>query len=214
MEVKQCCADFYQNDAVKLIFGKSLHPGGLNLTKELGEKLGIGKNSKVLDIASGKGTSAIFLAKNFGCKVTGIDIGQKNIEEAINNSGEVSSLVDFRQGDAENIEFENESFDFAISECSFCLFPDKEKAAGEIHRVLKTNGKLGMSDVVVRGNLPDNMKAALYKFICIQDAKSEDEYKEILENAGLRNFHSEDKKGDIMDLLEEIRKKIFVLNIA
>ena len=105
MEVKQCCADFYENDAVKLIFGQSLHPGGLDLTKELGEKLGISKNSRVLDIACGTGTSAIFLAKNFGCKVTGIDFAKKNIEEAINNAekGNISGLVDFKFGDAENI---------------------------------------------------------------------------------------------------------------
>ncbi|MCH8029855.1 MAG: methyltransferase domain-containing protein [Candidatus Dadabacteria bacterium] len=216
MEVKQCCADFYENDAVKLIFGQSLHPGGLNLTKELGERLGIKENDKVLDIACGTGTSAIFLAKNFGCKVTGIDLAKNNIEEAINNSYKenVSGLVDFKFGDAENIDFENESFDFVISECSFCLFPDKQKASMEMYRVLKKNGKLGLNDVVVRGELPEKMKDILYNFICIQDAKSEDEYKNIIESAGFKNFYLEDKKDDILNLLESIRKKIFILEIA
>lgn len=216
MEVKQCCADFYENDAVKLIFGQSLHPGGLGLTKELVEKLGIKKNDRVLDIASGTGTSAIFLAKNFECNVTGIDFSKKNVEEAINNASRenVSKLVDFRLGDAEKLDFGDESFDFVIAECSFCLFPDKKKASDEMHRVLKTDGKLGMSDVVVRDKLPEKMRDAFYRFICVEDARSEQEYKMILESSGFKNFFFEDKKNDVVNMLEEIRKKIFVLEIA
>ena len=216
METKQCCADFYENDTVKLIFGQSLHPGGLELTKELGEKLGIMENDKVLDIASGTGTSAIFLAKNFGCKVTGIDLAKKNVEEAINNASRenASKLVDFKLGDAEKLDFEDESFDFAIAECSFCLFPDKKKASDEMYRVLKTDGKLGMSDVVVNGELPEKMKSILYKFICIEDAKSEKEYENILKNSGFNNFNFEDKKNEVLNLLEGIRKKIFIFEIA
>lgn len=216
METKQCCADFYENDAVKLIFGQSLHPGGLELTKELGEKLGIGENDKVLDIASGTGTSAIFLAKNFGCKVTGIDLAKKSVEEAINNASRenVSKLVYFELGDAEKLDFEDESFDFVIAECSFCLFPDKKKASDEMYRVLKTDGKLGMSDVVVNGELPEKMKSILYKFICIEDAKSEKEYENILKSSGFNDFNFEDKKNEVLNLLEGIRKKIFFLDLA
>ena len=216
MEVKQCCADFYENDAVKLIFGNSLHPGGLKLTKELGEKLDIKENNKVLDIAFGIGTSAIFLAKSFGCNVSGIDLAKKNIEEAIRKADKegFSKLVNFKLGDAEKIDFANESFDFVISECSFCLFPDKQKASMEMYRILKQNGKLGLNDVVVRGELPEKMKNILYNFICIRDAKSEDDYKNIIESAGFKNFYLEDKKDDILSLLESIRKKIFVLEIA
>jgi len=216
METKQCCADFYENDAVKLIFGQSLHPGGLKLTKELGEKLDIKENNKVLDIASGIGTSAILLAKNIGCEVTGIDLAKKNVEEAIKNADKegVSKLVNFKLGDAEKIDFADESYDFVISECSFCLFPDKQKAAGEMYRILKKNGKLGLNDVIVRGELPEKMKNILYSFICIQDARSEDEYKNIIESTGFKNFYLEDKKDDILNLLESIRKKIFILEIA
>jgi len=216
MEVKQCCADFYENDAVKLILGQSLHPGGLKLTKELAEKLDIKENNKVLDIASGIGTSAILLAKNIRCEVTGIDLAKKNVEDAISNAERegISKLVNFKLGDAEKIDFEDESFDFVISECSFCLFPDKQKAAGEMYRILKNNGKLGLNDVVVRSELPEKMKNILYNFICIQDAKSEDEYKNIIESAGFKNFYLEDKKDDILNLLESIRKKIFILEIA
>ena len=216
MEIKQCCADFYENDAVKLILGNSLHPGGLKLTKELGEKLDIKENDKVLDLACGTGTSAIFLVKNFGCKVTGVDLAKKNVEEAIRNADKegVSKLANFKLGDAEKIDFEDESFDFVVAECSFCLFPDKQKSSMEMYKVLKKNGKLGLNDVVVRNELPEKMRNILYNFICIQDARSEDEYKNIIESAGFKNFYLEDKKDEILNLLESIRKKIFVLEIA
>jgi len=58
------------------------------------------------------------------------------------------------------------------------------------------------------------MKNILYKFICIQDAKSEHEYKNILESAGFKNFYFEDKKEEVINLTEEIRKKIFIAEIA
>jgi len=216
MEIKQCCVDFYQDDKIKLIFGDSMHPGGLELTKVLAEKLGISKGKKVLDLASGYGTTSIFLAKKFECNVIGIDLGGKNIDEATNRSNEenVSDLANFRLGDAENLELEDNSFDYLISECSFCLFPDKEKASKEMYRVLKRNGKIGISDVVVRGNLPEKMKDILYNFICIQDAKSEQEYENVLADAGFKNFHFEDRKQEVIKLLEIIRKKIFVLEAA
>ena len=215
MEIKQCCADFYEDDKVRLIFGDSLHPGGLDLTKELGQKLSIKKGSKVLDVASGVGTSASLFAINFGAQVKGIDLSEKNIKEARKKAEKENvTNVEFKIGDAEKIDFEDGTFDFVISECSFCLFPDKQKASNEMYRVLKAKGKLGMSDVIIRGKIPDKMKSILYKFICIQDAKSEQEYKKILENSGFKNFSIEDKKDEVINLLEDIRKRIFVFEIA
>ena len=60
-----CCVDFYENDLVKAMIGNSFHPGGLELTQKLAQKIGLNEKSVVLDIASGNGESAIFLAKQF-----------------------------------------------------------------------------------------------------------------------------------------------------
>lgn len=76
-DFKKCCADFYQTDIIRLLFGNSIHPGSLALTRELAEKMGLVRESNVLDVACGVGTTAIFIAKTFGCNVTGIDLGQK-----------------------------------------------------------------------------------------------------------------------------------------
>jgi len=214
--MKQCCADFYQQDVLKLILGPSMHPGGLALTKELAENLGIGKNSKVLDVACGTGISAIYLAKTFECSVIGVDLGEKNLIEARENAraAGVSHLVQFAITDAESLEFDDENFNFVIAECSFCLFPDKVSASAEMFRVLKKKGKIGLSDIIVRGELPEDMKSIFYKVICISEAQSEASYQNALEQAGFIHFEFADKKSEVLKLLEEIKNKVFIAKVA
>src|SRR5260370_6973162 len=71
--VKQCCAQLYESDLAKILLGDSFHPGGLRLTERLGSLLRLTAESRVLDVASGKGASAFFLAEQFRCHVVGVD---------------------------------------------------------------------------------------------------------------------------------------------
>ena len=150
-EIKTCCATFYQSDIVRLLLGDVLHPGGLELTGYLGTVTGLRSNDKVLDIACGRGASVVYLAKRFGCHVTGLDYGQDNISDAQNHASleHISHLTAFRKGDAEGLPFEDGSFDVVISECSFCTFPDKIRATQEMVHVLRKHGRLGMTDVTI-----------------------------------------------------------------
>jgi cyclopropane fatty-acyl-phospholipid synthase-like methyltransferase len=77
-----------------------VHPGGYNATNELLNELQIDKNSHVIDIACGKGTSAVYAVKKYGCKVTAIDISPELIEEAkhIARMKNVSKRVDGASG--------------------------------------------------------------------------------------------------------------------
>src|SRR5260370_18146100 len=79
-EVKQCCARLYESDIAKMLLGDSFHPGGLKLTERLGRSLQLTSTSRVLDVASGKGASAMFLAEQFGCVVIGIDYSKHNVK--------------------------------------------------------------------------------------------------------------------------------------
>src|SRR5947207_507755 len=82
-QLKRCCATLYESDLARFLLGDSFHPGGLQLTRQLGRMLGLNPASRVLDVACGKGTTAIFLAKEFGCGVLGIDYGEQNVEAAV-----------------------------------------------------------------------------------------------------------------------------------
>ena len=81
-EIKSCCANFYQSDVVRKLFGDVFHPGGLALTRRLGEMLKLTQSDAVLDVACGRGSSAVHLAERFGCHVTGLDYGARNIVAA------------------------------------------------------------------------------------------------------------------------------------
>ncbi len=132
--VKQCCAQLYESDLAKILLGDSFHPGGLRLTERLGSLLDLTPESQVLDVASGNGTSAFFLAERFGCHVVGIDYGAQNIAQA-NSLAAVKGLasrVHFGRGDAERLPFQDASFDAVLCECAFCTFPDKSAAAQEL----------------------------------------------------------------------------------
>ncbi len=214
-DFKRCCADFYQEKISRLLFGESMHPGALDLTKELGEKLGLQKGSRVLDVACGVGTTAIFLAKNFGCHVTGLDLAEGNIEEAkkLLSNSLVPEFVDFRVGDAECIDFENQIFDCTVCECSLCLFPNKKKAIEEIYRITKNEGKIGISDIVVRDTIPQSLRDSLYRFVCLLEAENDESHKALLQSAGFANISINDKKSALIQLIDDISKKMFAIEL-
>lgn len=99
-EISLCCATFYQSDLVRTLLGDVFHPGGLALTHHLGQMMGLGRGDRVLDVACGRGASAVHLAERFGCHVTGLDYGPENVAAAQTHAADrgVSQLTTFRQG--------------------------------------------------------------------------------------------------------------------
>lgn len=159
--IKQCCATVYESDAVKLLLGDALHPGGTEMTERLGRMLGLGPRKRVLDVAAGRGTTALTLATRFGCEVIGLDYSPRNIEEAKRGASErgLSDKVTFYCGDAERLPFADASFDAIVCECALCTFPNKASAATEFARVLRVGGQVGLSDPTRRGPCRPNFSA-------------------------------------------------------
>jgi arsenite methyltransferase len=215
-EIKTCCASFYESDLVRLFLGDVLHPGGLDLTEHLGEAIGLGPEDRVLDVACGRGASAVFLAETFGCQVTGLDYGEENVAAAKAHAAErgVTDLTAFRQGDAEGLPFEDQSFHALISECSFCTFPDKASAAEEMARVLRPGGRLGLTDVTVSGTLPEDLQNLLSWVACVAGAATPEEYATTLERAGFADFVTEDQGHALLELVNEVRKKLLGVELA
>ncbi len=215
-EIKSCCATFYQSDLVRLLLGDVLHPGGLELTGKLGTVIELNDEDRVLDVACGRGSSAVYLAKHFGCRVTGLDYGEENIAAAEKHASAegVSQLTNFRQGDAESLPFEDGSFDAVISECSFCIFADKTKTAGEMARVLRSGGRLGMTDVTVKGTLPDDIQSMLSWVACIAGAGSPELYVSELKKAGFTEFIIEDHGNSLLEMVNGVRQKLMIAEMA
>lgn len=128
---------------------KVLHPGGTKATKQFVDILQPKTNTKVLDIACGKGRTSVYLAKKYGCKVVGIDILEESIEEARRYAAEkkVDHLVSFQVADAQKLPFDDNEFDITIAQAMLILVPDKYKVVREASRVTKPGGKSGWMEL-------------------------------------------------------------------
>lgn len=102
-DVKSCCATAYSSSAARWLLGDSFHPGGPALTSRLGRGLQAGAGKLVVDVASGRGTSALQIARESGCDAIGVDLAAGNVAAATSAAAKagLSARVRFIQGDAE-----------------------------------------------------------------------------------------------------------------
>jgi SAM-dependent methyltransferase len=209
-EVKHCCAQLYESDFAKLLLGDSFHPGGLKLTERLGSLLQLTAKSRVLDVASGAGASALFLAKRFGCRVIGIDLGRQNVLRATEATAAqgLTDQVQFQHSDAEQIAFPDSSFDAVICECAFCTFPDKNAAAHEFARVLRPGGRVGLSDLTRGPEIAEQLRGLLAWIACIADAQPVESYIECLRSAGFERDKVEPHHEALIEMADQIRLKL------
>lgn len=170
---------------------------------------GIKKGHSVLDLGSGAGNDVFVVCSIVGeaGKVTGLDFTDEMLNKARKNNDKMGfNNVDFVKGDIEDIPLPENSFDVVISNCVLNLVPDKKRAFSEIRRVLKPEGHFCVSDIVLEGHLPDEMReaAALYAG-CISGALQKEEYMKIINDAGFKKVElKEEKLNDIPD--EYLRK--------
>ena len=185
-EAKRCCADLYASDWLRFLLGDSLHPGGLALTEQIGATLGLLPSTRVLDVATGAGTSARAIAQRFGCQVVGLDYSARNFRPAESRTqpARVGGRVRCICGDAEHLPFASASFDAVLCECAFSTFADKALVATELRRVLVPGGRLGFSDVTRHRDLPPELQGPVAAMACIADARSPADYAAYLEAGG------------------------------
>lgn len=209
-ELKRCCVQLYESDLAKLLLGESFHPGGLKLTERLGSLLRLTQRSRVLDVASGTGASALFLARRFGCRVVGIDLGRQNVLRAADAAAAagLAGQVQFQYSDAERTVFPDNSFDAIICECAFCTFPDKDAAAREFARVLRPGGRLGLSDLTRNRELAGPLRSLLAWIACIADAQPVEAYVECLRSARFVPDSVEPHHETLIEMADQIRLKL------
>jgi SAM-dependent methyltransferase len=205
----------YDHDAVRLLVGDPLHPGGGQLTERLGHILNLGPQTRVLDVAAGPGASALTLAARFGCEVIGLDYSRRNVELGRHHLGEqgLADRVAFSCGDAERLPFADGAFDAIVCECALCTFPDKVAAAAEFARVLRPGGRVGISDLVRRSTLPRELEGVEVWIACIADARPVKEYFALLAGAGLNNNITEAHDPALIEFIERIRSRLFAAEI-
>jgi arsenite methyltransferase len=142
----------------------------------------------VLDLGSGAGLDCFFAARKVGDsgRVIGVDMTPEMIERARATAQRLGlQNVEFRQGFLEHLPVEANTVDVAISNCVINLAPDKSKVFNETFRVLKSGGKLAVSDIVTDGPLPPTVKESLSAWAgCIAGAIDVNDYRAAMQAAG------------------------------
>src|SRR2546426_1184903 len=189
-----CCdpitKDLY-NDAEK----GSLHEKAVAASLGCGNTTALAKlqlGETVLDLGSGGGIDVILSAKRVGPagKAYGLDMTDEMLALARENQKKAGvDNVEFLKGAIENIPLPDNSVDVIISNCVINLSGDKDRVLAEAFRVLKPGGRFAVSDVVVRGDVPQNIRKSMELWVgCISGALEENEYREKLARAGFESI--------------------------
>ena len=160
----------------------------------------------VVDLGSGAGNDCFVAGALVGekGKVIGVDFTQAMIDKARENAEKLGyNNVEFRFGDIEKLPVTANKADVIISNCVLNLVPDKLKAFQEIFRVLKAGGHISVSDVVLKGELPEKLKQAAEMYAgCVSGAIQENEYLDNIRNSGLENVAV--RKEKVITIPDEI----------
>ncbi len=152
----------------------------------------------VIDLGSGAGNDCFVARVLVGenGKVIGIDMTETMIEKARQNNQRLGfNNVEFRSGEIEDLPLADNTADVVISNCVLNLVPDKEKAFSEIYRVLKPGAHLSISDVVLKGGLPEKIKQASEMYVgCVAGAMQINDYLQVIGNSGLVNVKIQKEK--------------------
>lgn len=199
--------------------------GGYNADADLGLGCGIPtefaqieEGNTVLDLGSGAGNDCFVARELVGesGKVIGVDMTDVMIEKARENAEKLNfNNVEFRKGDIENLPIGGNRVDVVISNCVLNLVPDKVKAFAETFRVLKPDGHFSVSDVVLKGDLPENLKndAEMYAG-CVSGAIQLNEYINIIKETGFTEISIEKEKVVVLpdDILSKYLNEAEIAN--
>lgn len=149
----------------------------------------------VLDLGSGGGIDVLLSARRVGPtgKAYGLDMTDEMLALARENQKQAGvENVEFLKGEIENIPLPDNSVDVIISNCVINLSADKDKVLQEAFRVLKPGGRFAVSDVVVRGDVPNEIRKSMLLWVgCIAGALRDSEYVAKLKKAGFESIEIE-----------------------
>src|SRR5437773_7447794 len=149
----------------------------------------------VLDLGSGGGIDVLLSAQRVGPtgKAYGLDMTDEMLALARENQKKARvANVEFLKGEIESIPLPDNTVDVIISNCVINLSADKDRVLAEAFRVLKPGGRFAVSDVVVRGSVPDALRGNIELWIgCVAGALEEQEYRRKLNSAGFLDISIE-----------------------
>jgi ubiquinone/menaquinone biosynthesis C-methylase UbiE len=169
-----------------------IHPGGGRSTEELLELARIEPHHRVLDAGCGIGTTAVQIARRYGCRVVAVDINDANCARARVNIAQkrVGDRVEVRRGDIEQLGFADESFDVVVVE-AVTMFVHRERAASEVVRVCRHEGRVVDHEFIWRTRPPASARELFMGKVCPGiEFDTEADWTALYANAGLTDLET------------------------
>jgi SAM-dependent methyltransferase len=162
------------------------------------EHANISAGDTVLDLGSGAGNDC-FVARSIVGEsgwVIGLDFAPNMLKKARENAQNLGfTNVEFIKGDIEEMPIADQTVDVIVSNCVLNLVPEKPAAFHQMHRVLKPEGHFCVSDIVLKGELPDELvKDAEMYAGCVSGAIQKEEYLDIIKETGFKNIKVQKEK--------------------
>lgn len=178
--------------------GNTKQIGSLTATEELVDLCRIGQDSYVLDVGCGVGATPIYLAKRYGCRVVGVDITAKMIarsNERLRGTG-LGSKVEFRVADAQDLPFEDATFDAVMAESVLAFIDDRQATLREWMRVTKPGGYVGFTEATWTKTPPKYLDEYMYRTTAGQVEVAE-VWEQLLKGSGLVDMVAVSYKVDM-----------------
>ena len=196
------------------------HPEAMEHTNEMmAEAISLGPEARVLDLGCGYGSTARYLAGNFGCAVTGTNISERELDTARSRAtaAGLDHLLSFEYEDFHELRYVDGSYDVVWSQEAFLHAVDKNVVLSECRRVLKPGGSLIFTDILVRRDTPETDRERIYDRVKSPDMWDLDDYRQALSNLDLPVLREEDwsqhvarSYGWVRDRLQENRNALML----
>ena len=184
------------------IFGAGfVSSGGMNLTRSFCDRLSFGDKDRVLDIGSGLGGAAFYMAETYGASVLGLDLSEEMIDIANERVAQQNiAHVEFRLADALAMDFEESSFDLIWSRDALLHIPQKAELFALLAKWLAPGGQIMISDYARKaGEVSPEFQAYVEK--SGYDLLDVESYGALLSNAGFQNVKNEDWSEQFIEVL-------------
>jgi 2-polyprenyl-3-methyl-5-hydroxy-6-metoxy-1,4-benzoquinol methylase len=176
--------------------GTTKHMGGFETTKELFDLCHISQDTYVLDVGCGVGATACHLAKEYGCRVIGIDLRESMValsneraqKEGLTDADDKHPIVEFRVADAQDLPFDDALFDVILCESVATFIEDKQRVVDEFARVVKPGGYVGLNEEIWLQTPPAEIITHVKRAWEVKpDIPTADDWRQMLKDAGLRD---------------------------
>lgn len=194
---------------------KNFHEALLNINKIIAQHAAITKDHVALDAGCGVGGSAIWMAKNIGCKVTGISLSERQIALATASAEKekLEQLVTFLRKDYTVTGFADNSFDVIWAIESVCYVTDKTEFLREANRILKPGGRLVVVDIFKKENTEGKDTEWLRRLAhgwAIEEHSTKEKFEQQLTDTGFRIIEIEDASKAIMPSVKRLYTAYFL----